>query len=106
VVIIHNDIDMPFAKQDTEPVYLGQMKALIRRHPNTTIIWAHVGLGRIVHPVQSSAEAAERPLTQLQIVEAMLTDPAMAHLHFDISGTRSPNTPSPHPKPSSALRRC
>jgi len=86
VVIIHNDIDMPFAKQDTEPAYLGQMKALIRRHPNTTIIWAHVGLGRIVHPVQSSAGSAERPpLTQLQIVEAMLTDPAMAHLHFDIS---------------------
>ena len=61
VVIIHNDIDMPFAKQDAEPVYLSQMKALLRRHPNTTIIWAHVGLGRIVHPVQSSAEAAERP---------------------------------------------
>ena len=60
VVIIHNDVDMPFAKQDTEPVYLGQMKALLRRHPKTTIIWAHVGLGRIVHPVQVSAEAAER----------------------------------------------
>ena len=27
VVIIHNDIDVPFAKQDTEPVYLTQMKA-------------------------------------------------------------------------------
>jgi NAD(P)H-dependent FMN reductase len=24
VVIIHNDIDMPFAKQDAEPVYLNQ----------------------------------------------------------------------------------
>jgi hypothetical protein len=52
VVILHNDIDMPFAKPDTEPVYLAQMKALLRRHPKTTIIWAHVGLGRIVHPVQ------------------------------------------------------
>ena len=75
VVILHNDIDMPFAKQDAEPVYLAQMKALLKRHPKTTIIWAHVGLGRIVHPVQVSAEAAERNPTQLAIVEAMLTDP-------------------------------
>ena len=61
------------------------MKALLKRHPKTTIIWAHVGLGRIVHPVQSSAEAAERTPTQLEIVEAMLTDPALRHVNFDIS---------------------
>jgi hypothetical protein len=85
VVILHNDIDMPFAKQDAEPVYLTQMKALLKRHPKTTIIWAHVGLGRIVHPVQVSAEAAQRPPTQVEIVEAMLTDPALNHLSFDIS---------------------
>src|SRR3954471_13464679 len=29
VVILHNDIDMPFAKTDSEPVYLSQMKALL-----------------------------------------------------------------------------
>jgi len=85
VVIIHNDIDMPFAKQNTEPVYLAQMKALLRRHSSARIIWAHVGLGRIVHPVQVSAEAAERNPTQFQIVEAMLTDPAFDHVSFDIS---------------------
>jgi hypothetical protein len=85
VVIIHNDVDMPFAKQDTEPVYLGQMKALLRRHPKTSIIWAHVGLGRIVHPVQVSAEAAQRTPTQLQIVEAIVADPTLAHVNFDIS---------------------
>ena len=78
MVILHNDIDMPFAKQNAEPVYLAQMKALLRRHPKTTIIWAHVGLGRIVHPVQVSAEAAVRPPTQFEIVEPMLTDPAFA----------------------------
>ena len=33
VVILHNDIDMPFAKTDAEPVYLAQMKALLKRHP-------------------------------------------------------------------------
>jgi predicted TIM-barrel fold metal-dependent hydrolase len=85
VVILHNDIDMPFAKQNTEPVYLVQMKALLKRHQNATIIWAHVGLGRIVHPVQVSAEAATRSPTQLEIVEAMLTDPALRHVSFDIS---------------------
>jgi Amidohydrolase len=85
VVILHNDIDMPFARQDTEPVYLRQMKALLERHPKTTIIWAHVGLGRIVHPIRVSAEAAERNPSQVVIVEAMLTDPALAHVSFDIS---------------------
>ena len=85
VVILHNDIDMPFAKQDADPVYLAQIKAVLKRHPKTTIIWAHIGLGRIVHPVQVSAAAAERSPTQLQIVEAMVTDPAFNHVSFDIS---------------------
>jgi hypothetical protein len=85
VVLIHNDIDVPFAKTNTEPVYLTQMKALLRRHPGTSIIWAHVGLGRIVHPVQASAERAERPPTQVEIVEAMVTDPSLSHVSFDIS---------------------
>src|SRR6188768_1039384 len=85
VVILHSDIDMPFAKQDAEPVYLTQMKAVLKRHPKTVIIWAHIGLGRIVHPVQVSAAAAERSPTQLGIVEAMVTDPAFNHVSFDIS---------------------
>src|SRR5438270_13885275 len=50
VVLIHSDMDMPFAKAGVEPVYLSQMKALLKRHPHTTIIWAHMGLCRIVHP--------------------------------------------------------
>jgi hypothetical protein len=87
VVILHNDIDMPFAKTDAEPVYLTQMKALLRRHPKTTIIWAHTGLGRIVRPTQLSAAAAaaERHPNHLQIVESLLADPALRHLNFDIS---------------------
>jgi predicted TIM-barrel fold metal-dependent hydrolase len=87
VVILHNDLDMPFAKENAEPVYLEQMRALLRRHPNTKIIWAHVGLGRVVHPVQTQAAAgaAERSATQLEIVEGILSDPSLAHVHFDIS---------------------
>jgi len=85
VAIIHNDIDMPFAKTDATPVYLGQMIALLKRHPKASIIWAHVGLGRIVHPVQASAETAERSANHVTIVEEMLTDPALSHVSFDIS---------------------
>ncbi len=85
VVIIHNDIDMPLAKPDTEPVYLAQMKAVLRRHRNATIIWAHTGLGRIVHPTQSSGAAAERSPTHIDLLEAMLTDPSLSHVSFDIS---------------------
>jgi hypothetical protein len=85
VALIHNDIDMPFAKEDATPAYLSQMLALLKRHPKTTIIWAHVGLGRIVHPVRASAEAAERSPSQFAIVEGIVGDPAFDHVSFDIS---------------------
>jgi len=87
VVIFHNDMDMPFAKAGTEPVYLAQMKALLRRHPKTTIIWAHMGLGRVVHPVQASASApaTERNTNHAAIVEGILTDSSLRHVYFDIS---------------------
>jgi hypothetical protein len=86
-VILHNDIDMPFAKAGAEPVYLTQTKDLLRRHPKTTIIWAHVGLGRVVHPVQrgAGAEAAERSADYSGIVEGLLSDPTLRHVYFDIS---------------------
>jgi predicted TIM-barrel fold metal-dependent hydrolase len=86
-VLIHNDMDIPFAKPGTEPVYLTQMKKLLRRHPKTTIIWAHVGLGRVVHPVQASgtAPAGERNPNQGVIVEKILSDPTLRHVYFDIS---------------------
>jgi hypothetical protein len=85
VVILHSDIDMPFAKTDAEPVYLDQMKALLKRHPKTTIIWAHTGLGRVVHPAAVSAGAAERPPNHIEIVEGLVADPQLSHVYFDIS---------------------
>jgi hypothetical protein len=87
VVLIHNDIDVPFAKQGAEPVYLKQMKDLLRRHPETTTIWAHAGLGRVVHPVQAqaSAAAAERSAGHIGILEAILGDPGLSHVNFDLS---------------------
>jgi Amidohydrolase len=87
VVLLHSDMDMPFAKAGTQPVFLTQMKALLARHPKTTIIWAHIGLGRIVHPVQASAQ--EPPTTRNPnhgvIVEQILSDPKLRHVYFDIS---------------------
>jgi hypothetical protein len=87
VVILHSAIDMPFAKAGAEPVFLKQMKDLLRRHPKTTIIWAHIGLGRVVHPVQgqASAGATERNPAYRALVEAMVTDPTLSHVYFDIS---------------------
>lgn len=75
VVLIHNDMDVPFAKDGAEPVYLSQMKDLFKRHPKTTIIWAHMGMGRVVRPVTQHAA----------VVEAMLKDPQFDHVYFDIS---------------------
>ena len=86
-VILHNDVDMPFAKKGAEPVYLAQMKDLLRRHPKTTIIWAHLGLGRVVHPtqVEASGGGSERSSAYQQIVEELVTDPTLKHVCFDIS---------------------
>ncbi len=87
LVLIHNDIDMPFAKQGAEPVYLTQMKDLLKRHRNATTIWAHMGLGRVIRPVQRGISDAttERSPDHVELVEAMLEDPALGHVHFDIS---------------------
>jgi hypothetical protein len=87
IALMHCDMDMPFAKPGTQPVFLEQMKELLRRHPKTTIIWAHIGLGRVVHPTQEQASSAgvERSSAYQEIVEQMLNDPTLNHVYFDIS---------------------
>ena len=75
VVLIHNDVDVPFAKPGSPPAYAAQMKALFKRHPNTTFIWAHIGVGRIIRPVKEQAA----------IVEEIINDPGLKNVHFDIS---------------------
>jgi Amidohydrolase len=75
VVLIHNDMDVPFAKAGSEPAYLAQMKAVLKRHPKTKIIWAHTGLGRVVRPVTHHAAT----------LDAILKDPEFSHVYFDIS---------------------
>jgi predicted TIM-barrel fold metal-dependent hydrolase len=75
IVLIHNDMDVPFAKAGSEPAYLTQMKAVLKRHPKTKIIWAHTGLGRVVRPVTHHAAT----------LDAILKDPEFSHVYFDIS---------------------
>jgi predicted TIM-barrel fold metal-dependent hydrolase len=75
VVILHNDIDTPFPKPDQEPYMLLQLRELFKRHPKTTIIWAHIGLGRIVRPMDEQAA----------IIERGLNNPQFNHVYFDIS---------------------
>jgi predicted TIM-barrel fold metal-dependent hydrolase len=75
VVLLHNDINMPFPKPDQEPYMLAQMKDVFLRHPLTTIIWAHIGVGRVVRPLEEQAA----------IVERVCTDPALSHVYLDIS---------------------
>ncbi|MDR3606022.1 MAG: amidohydrolase family protein [Oligoflexia bacterium] len=86
IVILHNDMDIPFPKEQSDvsdsslkvsakPAYLEQMKALFLRHKKTTIIWAHLGLGRVVRPVKDYAA----------MIEEILKDSAHKNVYFDIS---------------------
>jgi predicted TIM-barrel fold metal-dependent hydrolase len=75
IVLIHNDVDVPFPKEGAPPAYLSQMKALLKRHPDGPIIWAHCGVGRIIRPVKQHAA----------MLEEILADPSMKNVYFDIS---------------------
>jgi len=75
VVLMHNDVDMPFPKAGQEPYQLVQLRDLFKRHPKTTIIWAHCGLGRIVRPVDH----------QIDIIDRALSNPEADHVYIDIS---------------------
>jgi hypothetical protein len=93
VALIHNDMDVPFAKHGNDPVYAqtveeeplkidsslpiyyNQMKEVLKHHPQTTIIWAHTGLGRVVRPFGMHAK----------LIEGILKDPSFKNVYFDIS---------------------
>ena len=75
VVILHNDIVRPFTKEAKVRPYFEQLTALYGRHPKTTIIWAHMGVGRVVQPVKG----------QLAYLEEILSNPAMSNVYFDLS---------------------
>jgi predicted TIM-barrel fold metal-dependent hydrolase len=51
------------------------MKAVLKRHPKTTIIWAHTGMGRVVRPIRN----------HVANIAGILRDPAFSHVYFHIS---------------------
>ncbi len=65
VAILHNDVDMPFPRPGQDPYQVVQLRDLIKRHPNATVIWAHAGLGRIVRPLKDQLAIMERGLSNL-----------------------------------------
>jgi predicted TIM-barrel fold metal-dependent hydrolase len=75
VVIIHSDIDMPFPKPGQEPYQIIQLRDLFARHPNTTVIWSHCGLGRIVDPIEN----------MIGVLENACNNPQLSHVYFDLS---------------------
>jgi predicted TIM-barrel fold metal-dependent hydrolase len=72
--ILHNDIDKPFPKSYTHN-YVSELIDVLRRHPDAKIIWAHIGVGRIVNPVKDQAS----------VVRQICEDPTLSHVYFDIS---------------------
>jgi predicted TIM-barrel fold metal-dependent hydrolase len=66
---------MPFPKAGQDPYLVPQLRDLLKRHPGTTVIWAHVGLGRVVQPVKG----------QLGMIERAAAAPELSHVYFDIS---------------------
>jgi predicted TIM-barrel fold metal-dependent hydrolase len=75
IVLIHNDVDMPFPKPGQEDYTVVQLSNLFKRHPKTSIIWAHSGLGRIVRPAKD----------HLAMIERALDNPELSHVNIDIS---------------------
>jgi len=77
LVILHNDINMPFPKSGQENWDIEQIKALFARHRNTPIIWAHCGVGRIVRPIKD----------QMAMLDKALANPQAGNIYIDISWT-------------------
>lgn len=86
LALIHCDIDTPVESLGPEPVYLRQMKSLLKRHSKTVIIWAHTGLGRVVRPSGAQITTVpEKNQSHVDILASLLEDPALKHVYFDIS---------------------
>jgi hypothetical protein len=78
---LHCDVDMPESlktrgQKNKRPMYLDDVKDLMRSCPNTEIVWAHAGgLGRFV----------KEGRYHLQELEAFMQDPTLQHVKLDIS---------------------
>jgi predicted TIM-barrel fold metal-dependent hydrolase len=85
--LLHCDVDKPESlkspcEKNKPPVYLEDLKELMRSCPNTEIIWAHAGgLGRFV-------KAGPHHLAELR---KFMLDPTLAHVKLDLSWSYAAN---------------
>jgi hypothetical protein len=75
VVLIQDDVNELLPQPGQEPYQVAQLGDLFLRHPKTTVIWAHGGLGRVVQPVKD----------QLGLIDRLLSNPDLSRLHIDLS---------------------
>ncbi len=75
VAILHNDINTVLPKEGRPPVHFEPLKGVFKAHPETTIIWAHTGLGRFVQPTPQ----------HLELLEELLQEDAFGHVLLGIS---------------------
>ena len=74
VVILHNDINTVRPASD-RPAHFDDLKTVFRAHPDTTIIWAHTGLGRFVKPTADHVD----------LLREIVGSAEFSHVSFDIS---------------------
>lgn len=74
-VVLHCDVNTPFPRPNQDPYIVTKLRELASRHRDATIIWAHIGLGRVVRPVED----------QVGMLERALANPESKNIHFDIS---------------------
>jgi hypothetical protein len=75
LVLLHCDINTVRASGGERTAHFDDLKAVFKDHSNTTIIWAHTGLGRFVKPTPN----------HLSLLTEILADDAFQHVYFDIS---------------------
>ena len=83
VVIFHNDID--HVRPNEPPHHAAELLDIFARHAETTIIWAHTGLGRFIAPSEGHVAWLDR----------LLSDPRYDHVALDISWDEVAQVPRP-----------
>ena len=75
LALVHNDVDVILPHEGARPTHFDPFIGVVRRHPGTTILWAHSGLGRFVEPTPG----------YVGLLEEILRDEGLNHLYFDLS---------------------
>ena len=75
LTLIHNDVDVVLPHAGARPTHFDPFVDVVRRHPGTTILWAHAGLGRFVEPTPG----------YVGLLEGILRDEGLNHLYLDLS---------------------